>query len=120
MSTVTGSRALDRILFVGMLALMGLATPRLRVYYHGRPTNVSVVAITVDGKRSTLETPESLQGGRRGMRSAERQIRSFAETPAARALTPPGGRLEWSLHYSINSTRSDHVRIISTRASNEH
>jgi len=118
LSTITGSRALDRAFFVGVLALMVLATPRILVYHHGTPTKVSVVAITADGKRSALETPESLQGVRRGIRSAERQIRSFAETPTARALTPPGGRLEWSLHYPIDYIRFDHVRIINTEISN--
>lgn len=119
LSTVTGSRALDRIFFVGMLALMVLSTPRILVYYQSTPTKVSVVAITADGKRSALETPESLQGVGRGIRSTERRIRSFAETPTVRTLTPPGGRLEWSLHYSINSARFDRVRIISTEVSNE-
>jgi hypothetical protein len=102
-----------------MLALMALATPRILVYYHGTRTKVSVVAITANGKRSDLETPESLRGVGRGIRSAERRIRRFAETPAARALTPPGGRLEWSLHYSINSVRFDRVRIVITEVSSE-
>ena len=102
-----------------MLALMVLATPRILVYYRVTPTKVSVVAITPDGKRIALEAPESLQGVGSGIRSAERRIRSFAKTPTAQALTPLGGRLEWSLHYSINSARFDRVRIISTEVSNE-
>jgi hypothetical protein len=113
-STVTGSRELDRICFVGLLALMVIATPRILVYYRGMPTKVSVVAISADGARIALETPESLQGAGDGVRSAERRIHRFAETPTARALTPRGGRLEWSLHYSIDSGRFDRVRIVST------
>lgn len=119
MSTVTGSRKLDRILFAGFLGVMILASHRVLVYYHVTPTRVSVAAVAADGKRTALALPTSLKGVGRSIQNTEERICSFWKPPAARELTPPGGRLEWSVHYSIDSPRFDRVRILASEACGE-
>gem|GEM_PF-2198779 len=95
------------------------ATSRLRVYHTATPSSVSVVAITAKGQRTLIEPPLSLAGVRNDHRYLERLIFEFSETPEAHALTPPGGQLEWSLRYSVNSLRFDRIHIINTKVSDE-
>ncbi len=111
-STATGSKSLDWVLFLGILASMVLATPRILVYCSTTPAKIYVIAITAAGERIALKTPKPLRGIRPSILGAERDICRYARTPAAQALTPPAGRLEWSLRHQLKGM--SHTRIINT------
>ena len=85
------------------------------------PTNADprIPAPAADGTRASLETPEPLQGIRPGLEPAERRIRKFAASPAGARLHPEKGRIEWTIHYSINSDRLDRVRVLETDSPGE-
>ena len=116
--TATGSRALDGVLFAGILTLMVFSVPRLLAYDRSPLARISVIAVAPNGERILMKTPTPLEGVRPGIQDAERRIRAFAATPAASQLVPPGGKLEWSVHYAksiydpVASTRLSGVRII--------
>jgi len=110
-TTATGHRAVDLFVFILLIAWLFGTSERLRVYYQANPARVSVVAVAPDGERAAVATPEALAGVLGGPRVAEREIGAFVGSDAARDLTPPGARLEWTIHYSRNSPHMDRSRV---------
>ena len=119
MNTITGHRSRDLILFFGVLLLLLVSVPRLIVYDKGTPSEVTVVAVGGDGVRVPIETPEPFQGIQPGIFSTERLIRAFAETAAAKELSPSNGYLEWSVHYSLRWQQEKLSRILITNSSDK-
>ena len=101
-NTVSGSKAIDRMIFGALLAVMLGASPRLLVYYHSTQTGmtrVELAAIDARGTRIELAVPAALRGHK--VRGTIAAIEAFAKTAQARTMTPAAGRLEWTLRYSV-------------------
>jgi len=114
--TATGSRAIDRFVFLLLLAVFAVASYRVVVYDRVTPARVEVVAVTADGTRRDLPVPGPLAGIRSDADQTEGLVRSLSDSDAARRLVPPGGRVEWYVRYSYNSLEFDRVRLVgSTR-----
>jgi hypothetical protein len=102
-STVSGSPVVDRVIFGALVLIMFCAAPRLLVYHRSMQlgtTRVELAAIDANGTKVELPVPPDLQGYR--LRAALKNIEAFSMTTRARALTPPAGRLEWTLRYAVD------------------
>lgn len=118
-NTITGSRISDLVVFGILLAVLVISSPRLRVYYKSTPTDVFVLAVYADASRKILPTPEQFTGPQPGIFWTERKIQEFSKTQAAIDLTPPGGKLEWSLEHGINTPPFFATRTLITNTLNE-
>ena len=101
-STVSGSKAIDRMIFGALLLIMFVSAPRILVYYRSvqvGPTRVELTAIDGRGTRVKLAVPQAIQG--HNVRGTIAGIETFAKTAEAHTLTPPAGRLEWTLRYTV-------------------
>ena len=113
---VTRSRRRDTAVFLSILGLMVLFSPALRVYYQVTVVEVSVERVTSDGQRATLTTPPEFDrpgnGDWRGnilLARLEPRIRSYMEQSDWGRDAPPGTRFEWTVRWSDNSSKLDHV-----------
>ncbi|MEO8577461.1 MAG: hypothetical protein ABI556_12205 [Gemmatimonadales bacterium] len=117
-NTVTRSRTIDRVLFGALFLIMLASSPRLIVYNRSTQvgaTRVEVVSIDAAGARLSLGAPSAVQGLR--LRATIAAIEAFAETRPAHMLTPQGGRLEWTLRYSVRSwgPQNQRARVLTTQ-----
>ena len=114
-ASLTGSRAVDVMIFIVVLGLMLAAAPRLRVYFQVTMVEVSVVRIAPDGSRVELATPTAFKhvgdGYWRGDVLIERlkpQIDSYMKTSQWTQGAAPGTRFEWTVRWSDDSLKLDH------------
>lgn len=109
--SATGSRRIDRAIFVALLLLVIASAPRILAYHRSAqlgPTTVRLVAVGAAGERFVLAVPQSIPDAR--IRVVAERIHAFVETPAGRALVPPQGRLEWALSCEVVVAGQRHVR----------
>lgn len=113
--TLLGSTGRDVFVFVLILVLIIYTLPRLKVYYSATPCKVTLEKVTADGVATPMSLPEGLEGVDR-RKNILKKIQIFSGSSEAARITPPGGRLEWTLKYSKNSLRYDQEKKIITTA----
>ena len=124
---VTGSRRLDVGLFIFILLLIVLQSPRLRVYFGTTVVEVSIEEIQPNGARRPLNTPDTFMrlgaGYWKGDSLVERLtplISAHMEQSDWVREAPPGTRYEWTVRSSEDSMKLDRVdRIVWEAAANE-
>jgi hypothetical protein len=109
-----GSRRVDLALFVTILLLMIVLSPRLCVYYGVTVYEISIEEIRPNGDQRTLATPEEFErlgaGYWRGKDLAKKlppRISEYMHNSDWPKNAPAGTRYEWNVRWSENSTRLD-------------
>ena len=114
MGSATGSRTYDLVIFFALSGALLLYSPKMRVYYQGRPCEVTLTAIGPDGVRTELTAPVEIQGAQNSITRTQKRILRFVRTEEGKALGNTEGRLEWHLTYKVSGQPDPAVRTIVT------
>lgn len=116
---LTRSRRSDILVFVTVLAVMLLLSPRLRVYYKVTAVAVTLEQVWPDGRRTSLPTPAEFDRPGNGYWSGDSLVRRLTpaidlfmqSSPVARDATA-GTRFEWTIRWSDTSSTLNHSQVI--------
>jgi hypothetical protein len=111
-AAITGSRQLDRALFLMLASVALVGCLRLRVYFRVTVAEVHATRIDADGSRHEIEVPANFVR----MLAATYSTTVFMHGLASRMEAfshreAPAARIEWTVRYSYDSNRLDQVRV---------
>lgn len=109
----------DVIIFLSILLLMLILSPRLRVYYRPSPAFVSLKTVNSSEKATSITPPEQFDGPQKSFHNTLRRIREFSQTDASNLITPRKGYLEWTIHYDTRVSKERPKIILITNKSND-
>jgi hypothetical protein len=111
-TTITGSRATDRAIFLMLAALAIVGSWRMRVYFKVTVAEVRATRIDADGSRHELGLPANFARIPAAQHSPNAMLDDLAARMELFARHEPAtSRIQWTVRYSFNSSRLDHVRV---------
>jgi hypothetical protein len=111
-ATVTGSRAADGALFLLLVVVAVVGSWRMQVYFRVTVAEIRATRIDADGSRHEIEVPANL--GHTLAATHPPQVLLDELAPQMESIArreEPASRTEWTVRYSYNSSRLDHVRV---------
>ncbi len=111
-TTISGSRAVDRGLFLLLAAFAIVGSWRVRVYFRVTVAEVEALRIDDDGSRHRIELPANFARTMAATYPPEVLLDELGRrTELLARRNAPTSRTELIVHYSYDSSRLDQVQV---------